>query len=85
LRRNGLTPTNATNSHDPAYGTTAWYRGNPTTVSGLNSADTVCTAYDTAGVPYYSADASGHSVSIQTNSDSSYSLPGVVTPGATAT
>ena len=77
----GLTPTNATNSHDPAYGTTAWYRGNPTTVSGLNSADTVCTAYDTAGVPYYSADASGHSVSIQTNSDSSYSLPGVVTPG----
>jgi YD repeat-containing protein len=56
-------------------------RGNPTAASGLNSTDTVCTAYDTAGVPYYSADASGHSVSVQTNSDSSYSLPGVVTPG----
>jgi RHS repeat-associated protein len=81
----GMTLSNATNNRDPAYGTTygptAWYRGNPATVSGLDSADTVCTAYDTAGVPYYSVDANGHSVSIQTNSDSSYSLPGVVTPG----
>jgi YD repeat-containing protein len=81
----GMIATSATNNHDPAY--TAYYpasggrpRGNPTTVSGLNGSDTVCTAVDSAGVPYYSVNASGQSVSLQTDSTTNYSLPTVVQP-----
>jgi len=72
--------TNATNAHDPAYNTSVFYRGNVTLSYGLNFSDAVCSSYDSAGVPYYTRDATGNSVSIQTNPDSSYSLPGVITP-----
>jgi RHS repeat-associated protein len=67
-------------NHDWLYDTSVTYRGNATRVSGLNYGDTTCAAYDIGGVPYYTADAYGHSASIQTNPDSNYSLPGVITP-----
>ena len=52
VQRDRAQRTSATNNHDPNYTTTFYYRGNPTSVTGLNGADPVCTAYDSAGVPY---------------------------------
>jgi RHS repeat-associated protein len=78
---NGLTATSATMNHDGTnYPTTFVYRGNPTSVSGLNGSDTVCTSYDSAGVAYYSADSSGHSVSVSTDSTTNFSLPSSIAP-----
>jgi YD repeat-containing protein len=76
----GLIATSAFYNHDPSYTTSFTIRGNPTVVSGQNSADTVCTAVDSAGVPYYSVDASGHSVNVSTSSNSNYSLPSAIMP-----
>ena len=76
----GLTPTSAVYFHDSAFGTSYTVRGNPASTTGLNGADYVCTAYDTAGVPYYSVDANGHSVSIGTAPATDYSLPSSVQP-----
>ena len=78
----GLTPSNAVYNHDSAFGTSYTIRGNPASTTGLNGADAVCTAYDTAGVPYYSVDANGHSVSIGTTPATDYSLPYSVQPNA---
>ena len=72
--------TDATNNHDTHYDTSLAYRGNPTTVSGLNASDLVCTSYDSAGVPYQTSDANGHSVTLQTNSTTNYSLPTAIQP-----
>jgi len=71
---------NATNNHDPKYDTSFVYRGNPSVVSGLNASDPVSTWYDTAGVPYQTSDANGHSVSLQTDSTTNYSLPAAIQP-----
>jgi YD repeat-containing protein len=76
----GLTATSATNNHDPAYGTSFYFRGSPWSVSGLGNTDTVCTAYDSAGVPYHSANAAGQWVSLTTNSTTNYSLPTQIQP-----
>ena len=76
-----MTSTSATNNHDPAYTASGGPpRGNPWVVSGLNGSDTVCTAYDSAGVPYYSVNAGGQSVSLQTDSTTNFSLPTAIQP-----
>ena len=75
-----MVDSNASNNHDSTYGTARTRRGNVTGAYGLNYSNGVCTTTDTAGVPVYSADGNGHYVSILTNADSQYSLPGVITP-----
>jgi len=78
---NGMTNTNATNSHDPAYNTSVTIRGNLSGTSGLNGSGWYCTAYDTAGVPYYSWNGT-QSVAIQTDSTTDYSLPTAIQPNS---
>jgi YD repeat-containing protein len=78
---NGMTNTNATNSHDPAYNTSVTIRGNLSGTSGLNGSGWHCTAYDTAGVPYYSWNGT-QSVAIQTDSTTDYSLPTAIQPNS---
>jgi RHS repeat-associated protein len=75
----GFPATNASNNHDAAYDASITARGNVTQSSGVSGSDHSCVLYDTAGVPYYTVGPNG-SATIQTNSDSSYSLPGVITP-----
>jgi YD repeat-containing protein len=48
--------------------------------TGLTPGNTQCYAYDTAGVTYQTADGSGSSAQLSTDSTTSYSLPTTVTP-----
>ena len=84
---NGYPPLQATPAgmHDSNYGTSFLYRGNVTQTTGLSSSDTRYFAYDAAGVLVQTTDALGHTVAIQANSDSHYSLPGTVTPNGNTT
>jgi YD repeat-containing protein len=75
-----LTARNNAGLHDDGnYGTGFTYRGNVTNRSSLGGS--VCVAFETTGVAVQTTDGAGRVTSAAPSADSSYSLPGVLTPG----
>ena len=80
-----LATSSATTFHEPRYSNTFYYRGNPTTVSGLNGSDSTFASYDSTGAVTQSSNASGQSVSLQTDPTTNYTLPTVIQPNGSST